>query len=93
MNLTVSAWNTGISARMRSRRQSRDEACHFQGKSKRNLAGHIARARHCNLAELSALTEMSGEFRVGTDESCGLMIHTEKSGSGKKSLYIITKNI
>ena len=63
----------------------------FSGKIKEELAGHIARARHCNLAELSALTEMSGEFRVGTDESCGLMIHTENLAVARKVFTLLQK--
>ena len=51
----------------------------FSGKIKEELAQHYAKARHCNLAELSALVHMSGSF--------------EKDGYGKKMLYIIGKNI
>lgn len=34
----------------------------FSGMIKEELSEHYAKARHCNLAELSALVRMSGEF-------------------------------
>ena len=65
----------------------------FSGKIKEELAGHLAKARHCNLAELSALVEMTGEFRTGGKwKMCSPYPHG-KSASRKKSLYIIAKNI
>jgi DNA-binding transcriptional regulator WhiA len=34
----------------------------FSGKIKEELAEHVAKARHCNLAELTAILHMCGEF-------------------------------
>ena len=68
----------------------------FSGKIKEELAGHLAKARHCNLAELSALVEMTGEFRTGENGRCGLHIHTENLAVARKVftlLQIIAKNI
>ena len=33
----------------------------FSGKIKEELAEHVAKARHCNLAELTAILHMCGE--------------------------------
>ena len=61
----------------------------FSGNIKEELAGHHAKARHCNLAELSALVEMAGD-RKRSLPSCDPY---RKSESRKKGLYIIAKNI
>ena len=37
----------------------------FSGKVKEELLEHYARARHCDIAELSAIVHMAGEFKVG----------------------------
>ena len=42
----------------------------FSGKIKEELAQHYAKARHCNLAELSALVHMSGSFEKDGYGSC-----------------------
>ena len=36
----------------------------FSGKVKEELLEHYARARHCDIAELSAIVHMAGEFKV-----------------------------
>ena len=60
----------------------------FSGNIKEELAGHHAKARHCNLAELSALVEMAGAFRETESGVCRLAIHTEyKNGYCRSQEY------
>ena len=47
------------------------------GKVKEELLEHYARARHCDIAELSAIVHMAGEFKVGHGGVCCLKVHTE----------------
>lgn len=63
----------------------------FSGTIKEELAGHYARARHCNLAELSAIAEMSGTFREDKKGCCVLLIHTENPGVARKSFTLLQK--
>ena len=53
----------------------------FSGEIKQELCEHYAKARHCNLAELSAIAHVCGEFSYGKSSSC------------KKMLYINEKNV
>ena len=64
----------------------------FSGKVKEELLEHYARARHCDIAELSAIVHMAGEFKVGHGGVCCLKEHTENRGVARM-LYIIGKNV
>ena len=50
----------------------------FSGKVKEELLEHYARARHCDIAELSAIVHMAGEFKVGHGGVCCLKVFTQK---------------
>ena len=63
----------------------------FSGNIKEELAGHHAKARHCNLAELSALVEMSGVFRETESGVCRLAIHTENLRVARKGFTLLQK--
>ncbi len=39
----------------------------FSGKVKEELLEHYARARHCDIAELSAIVHIAGEFKADTE--------------------------
>ena len=56
----------------------------FSGKVKEELLEHYARARHCDIAELSAIVHMAGEFKVGHGGVCCLKVHTEYLGVARK---------
>ena len=56
----------------------------FSGKVKEELLEHYARARHCDIAELSAIVHMAGEFKVGHGGVCCLKVHTENLGVARK---------
>ncbi len=63
----------------------------FSGKVKEELVGRIGSARHCMLAELSALTHMCGTF--GTDQTGirTLKFHTENFRVAKKCFTLMEK--
>ena len=63
----------------------------FSGKIKKELAQHYAKARHCNLAELSALVHMSGSFEKDGYGSCILKLHTENDGVARKCFTLLGK--
>ncbi len=63
----------------------------FSGNIKEELAGHYAKARHCNLAELSAIAEMTGVFREDLKGRCRLLIHTENPGVARKVFTLLRK--
>lgn len=63
----------------------------FSGKVKEELFEHYARARHCDIAELSAIVHMAGEFKVGHGGVCCLKVHTENLGVARKCFTLLVK--
>ena len=63
----------------------------FSGKIKEELAQHYAKARHCNLAELSALVHMSGSFEKDGYGRFILKLHTENDGVARKCFTLLGK--
>ena len=63
----------------------------FSGKIKEELAQHYAKARHCNLAELSALVHLSGSFEKDGYGRCILKLHTENDGVARKCFTLLGK--
>ena len=63
----------------------------FSGKVKEELLEHYARARHCDIAELSAIVHMCGAFGSGYKEVCCLKVHTGNAGKDNYSYYIYAK--
>ena len=63
----------------------------FSGKVKEELLEHYARARHCDIAELSAIVHMAGEFKVGHGGVCCLKVHTENLGVARKCFTLLVK--
>ena len=53
----------------------------FSGMIKEELSEHYAKARHCNLAELSAFVRMSGEFAEDKKGRCIIRFHTRSAVS------------
>ena len=49
----------------------------FSGKIKEELAEHVAKARHCNLAELTAILHMCGEFEEDKNGICTIRFRSE----------------
>ncbi len=63
----------------------------FSGKIKEELAENIAKARHCNLAELSAIVHMCGEFSEDEDGICVLVFRSENYLVARKCFTLMQK--
>lgn len=63
----------------------------FSGKIKQELYEHYAKARHCNLAELAALSYMCGEFSKDRNGICTLRFYTENFPVARKCFTLMTK--
>lgn len=63
----------------------------FSGMIKEELTEHFAKARHCNLAELSAIIHMSGEFATDKKGVCLIRFHTENYAVARKCFTLLQK--
>ncbi|MBP3470297.1 MAG: DNA-binding protein WhiA [Lachnospiraceae bacterium] len=63
----------------------------FSGEVKEELIQHYPKARHCELAELSAIVHMSGVFGEDKKGVCVLKVHTENPGVARKCFTLLKK--
>ena len=63
----------------------------FSGEIKQELCEHYAKARHCNLAELSAIAHVCGEFSEDRHGECLLAFHTENLPVARKCFTLMKK--
>lgn len=63
----------------------------FSGEIKEELAVQYAKARHCNLAELSAIFGMCGEFYETRNGICALRFRTENFPVARKCFTLMKK--
>lgn len=63
----------------------------FSGKIKEELAKHDTPARHCNLAELSAIMHMCGEFSKDSKGVCIYKFHSENLQVARKCFTLMEK--
>ena len=63
----------------------------FSGEIKEELAAQYAKARHCNLAELSAIFSMCGEFSEDRNGTCILRFRTENFPVARKCFTLMKK--
>lgn len=63
----------------------------FSGKIKEELAELYAKARHCNLAELSAIISMCGTFSEDRNGTCCLSFNTENFPVARKCFTLMEK--
>ena len=63
----------------------------FSGEIKEELAVQYAKARHCNLAELSAIFGMCGEFYEARNGTCALRFRTENFPVARKCFTLLKK--
>lgn len=63
----------------------------FSGRVKEELAGHYAKARHCNLAELSAIICMCGKFSKDRRGICSFSLNTENFPVARKCFTLMEK--
>lgn len=63
----------------------------FSGNVKEELSRQVSPARHCQLAELSALISMCGSVVITSRETFRLKIHTEKLSVARKCFTLLEK--
>ena len=63
----------------------------FSGKIKEELAEHSTDARHCNLAELSAIVQMCGHFSEDFKGRITLQVDTENYPVARKCFTLMRK--
>ena len=63
----------------------------FSGKIKEELSESYSKARHCSLAELSAIVHMSGEFSEDRHGVCTLRFDTENFPVARKCFTLMEK--
>ena len=63
----------------------------FRSEVKDELAKHISTARHCQIAELTALLYMNGHLKFNNDLGRNLVLYTENTLIIKKCIYLIKK--
>lgn len=63
----------------------------FSGKVKEELSGIYPRARHCQLAELAALTGMNGMWQEETEGGLQLTLHAENIAVIRKCFTLLEK--
>lgn len=63
----------------------------FSGNVKEELSKQVSPARHCQLAELSALISMCGSVVITSRETFRLKIHTEKLSVARKCFTLLEK--
>lgn len=63
----------------------------FSGEIKEELGGQISAARHCQIAELSALISMCGSVMIDSDNRYAIKIHTENLIVARKCFTLLEK--
>ena len=63
----------------------------FSGEIKEELLQHYSKARHCCLAELSAILHMCGEFSIDKKGNCVLRFRTENFPVARKCFTLMEK--
>lgn len=63
----------------------------FSGEIKEELGGQISVARHCQIAELSALISMCGSVMIDSDNRYAIKIHTENLIVARKCFTLLEK--
>ncbi|MBR2765365.1 MAG: DNA-binding protein WhiA [Blautia sp.] len=63
----------------------------FSGMVKEELAGRFSEARHCCIAELAAMLELSSRFEEGGEHPGSLVIHTENEAVSRKCFTLTKK--
>lgn len=63
----------------------------FSGEIKEELGGQLSTARHCQIAELSALISMCGSVMIDSDNRYAIKIHTENLIVARKCFTLLEK--
>ena len=65
----------------------------FSSTVKEELSRQLTPARHCQIAEMAAILSLCGRVKISASDHFDHWDPHRKSGSCKKILYIIEKNI
>jgi len=63
----------------------------FSGKVKEELSRQVPSARHCQIAEITAIITMCGRILIGADDTLSVVIHTENLAVARKYFTLIKK--
>ncbi|MGO5051627.1 DNA-binding protein WhiA [Lachnospiraceae bacterium LCP25S3_G4] len=63
----------------------------FSGNIKEELSTHIAKSRHCQIAEIAAITSMCGHVLITSSGTYRVKIHTENISVARKCFTLIKK--
>lgn len=63
----------------------------FSGKIKEELSRNINLARHCQIAEIAAITSMCGKVLISSKEEYAIKIHTENLSVARKYFTLLKK--
>ena len=63
----------------------------FSAKIKEELAKHISQARHCQIAELSAILHFCGQYGMGSDGSLTIGFQTDNEAVIRKCFTLLKK--
>ena len=61
----------------------------FSSKIKEELSAQSGGAKHCQMAELSAILMMCGEVQFSADGRCRIRLSTENAGTVRKYCYLV----
>lgn len=63
----------------------------FSGRVKDELARHIGSSRHCRIAELAGIINMSGKVKIDTNDNISVKVQTENPAVARKYFTILKK--
>lgn len=63
----------------------------FSSRVKEELSRQISPARHCEIAEISAILSLCGKVHIAEDNSLSIRIHTENVAVARKYFTLLTK--
>jgi len=63
----------------------------FSGKVKEELCRHVSGARHCRIAELSAIISMCGRIRIDCNDKFSIKIRTDNLSIARKCFTLLEK--
>lgn len=63
----------------------------FSGEVKEELSKHMSSARHCQIAEIAAITSMCGKVSISSREQYSLKIRTENISVARKYFTLLRK--
>ena len=63
----------------------------FSAEVKEELSRHIPSARHCQIAEITAIISMCGRILIGEDDRLSVVVQTENLAVARKYFTLIRK--